>query len=118
MIAHQLVACDEGARRHRAQRACLAAFARHALILALIWVRPHRLTRSLAPPAIAIAAVFTAVHLNAIAVVGSYPAADTSACLYDSGAPYFSTGPDCPHSNAETTARVDNITEWIRTAHV
>ena len=26
-----------------------------------------------------------------------------------------STGPECPHSDAETTARVDNITEWIRT---
>jgi secreted trypsin-like serine protease len=70
-----------------------------------------------------------AVHPSTIAVVGSYPAADTSACLYDSGAPYFSTppgappllvstestGPDCPHADAETTARVDNITEWIKT---
>jgi hypothetical protein len=70
-----------------------------------------------------------AVNPSTIAVVGSSPAADTSACLYDSGAPYFSTspgappllvstestGPDCPHHDAETTARVDNITEWIRT---
>jgi hypothetical protein len=70
-----------------------------------------------------------AVKPSTIAVVGSSPAADTSACLYDSGAPYFSTspgmppllvstestGPDCPHHDAETTARVDNITEWIRT---
>ena len=64
-----------------------------------------------------------------IAMVGTYPAADTSACLYDSGAPYFatpvgaapqlvsteSTGPDCPHTSAETTARVDTITTWIKT---
>ena len=46
-----------------------------------------------------------------------------------SGAPYFttpvgaapqlvsteSTGPDCPHTSAETTARVDTITRWITT---
>jgi secreted trypsin-like serine protease len=70
-----------------------------------------------------------AVNPATITVVGSYPAADTSACLYDSGAPYFttplgaapllvsteSTGPDCPHTSAETTARVDTITNWIKT---
>ena len=64
-----------------------------------------------------------------VRVVASSPAADTSACLYDSGAPYFttpvgappllvsaeSTGPDCPHTSAETTARVDTITTWITT---
>jgi Trypsin len=69
------------------------------------------------------------VNATTISVVGSYPAADTSACLYDSGAPYFttpvgaapqlvsteSTGPDCPHTSAETTARVDTITTWIKT---
>ena len=69
------------------------------------------------------------VNSTTITVVGSYPAADTSACLYDSGAPYFttppgdapvlvateSTGPDCPHTSAETTARVDTITMWIAT---
>ena len=69
------------------------------------------------------------VNPTTITVVGSYPAADTSACLYDSGAPYFttpvgaapllvsteSTGPDCPHTSAETTARVDTITTWITT---
>jgi hypothetical protein len=45
--------------------------------------------------------------------------------VYDSGAPYFtngptpllvsteSTGPDCPHTSAETTARVDNQINWI-----
>ena len=69
------------------------------------------------------------VNATTISVVGSYPPADTSACLYDSGAPYFttpvgaapqlvsteSTGPDCPHTSAETTARVDTITRWITT---
>jgi Trypsin len=70
-----------------------------------------------------------AVNATTITVVGSYPAADTSACLYDSGAPYFttplgaapllvsteSTGPDCPHTSGETTARVDTIAAWIKT---
>ena len=69
------------------------------------------------------------VNPTTITVVGYHPEADTSACLYDSGAPYFttpagaapllvsteSTGPDCPHTSAETTARVDTITKWIRT---
>jgi secreted trypsin-like serine protease len=68
------------------------------------------------------------LHPTTITVVGSYPAADTSACLYDSGAPYFttppgappqlvsteSTGPACPHASAETTARVDTLTTWIK----
>ena len=69
------------------------------------------------------------VKSTMVAVVGYYPAADTSACLYDSGAPYFTTpggavpllvsiessGPDCPHSTPETTARVDTINSWIKT---
>lgn len=60
-------------------------------------------------------------------MVGHAPAANTSACLYDSGAPYFtenpdgtqtlvsvvSDGPPCPHSQEETTARVDHIADWI-----
>src|SRR5664279_4572617 len=65
-----------------------------------------------------------------VTVVGYRPAADTSACLYDSGAPYFTTthhrgasrlvsvetnGPDCPHTDAETTARVDAVATWITT---
>lgn len=68
------------------------------------------------------------VNPSTIMMVGSYPAADTSACLYDSGAPYFrtpasappllvateSTGPNCPHATPETTARVDTITGWIK----
>ena len=71
----------------------------------------------------------SAISATTINVVGYAPAADTSACLYDSGAPYFSTapgaaptlvsiestGPDCPHTNPETTARVDPIAKWIRT---
>lgn len=63
---------------------------------------------------------------STVSVVGSYPAKNTSACLYDSGAPYFtggatpllvsteSNGPNCPHSSPETTARVDNQVSWIR----
>lgn len=61
-------------------------------------------------------------------VNGVAPHADTSACLYDSGAPYFvplgarhgilvsveSNGPDCPHTTPETTSRVDVIAAWIR----
>lgn len=71
----------------------------------------------------------SAISSTTVNVVGYAPAADTSACLYDSGAPYFSTapgaaptlvsiestGPDCPHTNPETTARVDPIAKWIRT---
>jgi secreted trypsin-like serine protease len=55
------------------------------------------------------------------------PQADTSACLYDSGAPYFrqglhgqeflvaveSNGPTCPHAQEETTSRVDVAADWI-----
>lgn len=62
-------------------------------------------------------------------VHGLSPQPDTSACLYDSGAPYFvptsgttgrivsveSDGPDCPHSTPETTSRVDVIADWIHT---
>ena len=60
-----------------------------------------------------------------VSVTGSYPARDTSACVYDSGAPYFTTGstprlvstesngPNCPHTSAETTARVDDQVTWI-----
>jgi len=62
-----------------------------------------------------------------VLVVGYAPAADTSACIYDSGAPYFteradgsvalvsveSDGPPCPHSQEETTSRIDRITDWI-----
>lgn len=64
---------------------------------------------------------------TAVMVVGYAPAPDTSACLWDSGAPYFSEsvngsvalvsvesdGPACPHSDDETTARVDRIADWV-----
>lgn len=67
------------------------------------------------------------VAASTIGVTGFAPARDTSACPFDSGAPYFleppgqaprlvsveSTGPDCPHSGVETTARVDNIRGWV-----
>jgi secreted trypsin-like serine protease len=59
-------------------------------------------------------------------VRGLAPEPTTSACPYDSGAPYFReeagsptlvatevTGPDCPHAENETTARVDTIAKWI-----
>lgn len=59
-------------------------------------------------------------------MTGLTPAADTSACPYDSGAPYFresvrgpellaveSEGPDCPHPGAETTYRADVLALWI-----
>jgi hypothetical protein len=69
------------------------------------------------------------VQSATVLVRGYSPAVDTSACLYDSGAPYFttppglaprlasveSTGPNCPHSLSETTSRVDVVVPWIRT---
>lgn len=65
---------------------------------------------------------------QSVMVIGFAPAPDTSACLYDSGAPYFSEstsgalalvsvesdGPACPHSQEETTSRVDRIADWIQ----
>jgi len=62
-----------------------------------------------------------------VLVHGVAPHPTTSACPYDSGAPYFrelkggravlvSTeveGPDCPHDQNETTARIDTIASWI-----
>ena len=73
------------------------------------------------------------VRVSSVAAVtlgvrGHAPAPDTSACLWDSGAPYFlerpyaapllvsveNTGPDCPHAEEETTARLDTLAAWIR----
>ena len=60
-------------------------------------------------------------------VRGYWPYRDTSACPYDSGAPYWrgtsnpvlvsveKGGPSCPHSSDETTSRVDVIAGWIAT---
>ena len=70
------------------------------------------------------------VRTGTVGVHGYAPQPDTSACPYDSGAPYFleranqapllvsveSTGPDCPHNQEETTSRVDNIIAWINQA--
>jgi secreted trypsin-like serine protease len=67
------------------------------------------------------------VDTDTIGVHGVYPSPYTSACLYDSGAPYFkpvgntagilvsveSSGPDCPHNQLETTGRTDVIFSWI-----
>jgi len=68
------------------------------------------------------------VDSTTVGVVGYRPESTTSACTYDSGAPYFfqpkrgvaqlvsieSTGPTCPHDRVETTSRVDNlISAWI-----
>ena len=69
------------------------------------------------------------VDTTQVGVVGHAPHPDTSACLYDSGAPYFSEripgfpllvsiesgGPDCPHSQAEDTSRADVAARWIAT---
>lgn len=59
-------------------------------------------------------------------VHGVSPLPTTSACPYDSGAPYFrevggiailvgteADGPDCPHDQNETTARIDTIAPWV-----
>lgn len=68
----------------------------------------------------------TSVGSASVLVTGWSPARDTSACLYDSGAPYLrsvsgvlrlvsveSSGPNCPHSLNETTSRVDVVAGWI-----
>ncbi|WAL63833.1 trypsin-like serine protease [Amycolatopsis cynarae] len=67
------------------------------------------------------------IDATTVGVHGLAPSADTSACTYDSGAPYFrpdgpragelvsveSDGPDCPHDQLETTSRVDVVATWI-----
>ncbi|HYH73806.1 MAG TPA: trypsin-like serine protease [Nocardioides sp.] len=69
-----------------------------------------------------------AVRSSTVLMTGYRPSATTSACPYDSGAPYVgissngtatlvsveSTGPACPHRLPETTARVDTAVPWIR----
>jgi secreted trypsin-like serine protease len=69
----------------------------------------------------------TSITDTVVGVVGYAPEPTTSACVYDSGAPYFfepkhgaprlvsveSSGPDCPHDLVETTSRVDNLVHWI-----
>jgi hypothetical protein len=67
------------------------------------------------------------ITAGTVGVVGRAPSAYTSACLYDSGGPYFRedagynavlvsverTGPDCPHNQVESTSRVDVLATWI-----
>ncbi|WP_329053419.1 trypsin-like serine protease [Amycolatopsis sp. NBC_01488] len=57
-----------------------------------------------------------------LGVRGAAPDITTSACTYDSGAPYFTgtelvaveaTGPGCPHAGIETTSRADVLSDWI-----
>ena len=64
---------------------------------------------------------------NIIGVEGFAPQPDTTPCPYDSGGPFFveqrwrapklvsvvSNGPSCPHTDLESSARVDNIKDWI-----
>jgi len=70
----------------------------------------------------------TSVKSTTVGVTGRSPKRNTSACAFDSGAPYFaqtangprlvsveSNGPTCPHSKVETTTRVDPLVAWIRT---
>jgi secreted trypsin-like serine protease len=68
-----------------------------------------------------------AVSDTIVGVVGYQPQPNTSPCLDDSGAPYFveahwraprlvaveSDGPSCPHTQTETTSRVDVLLPWI-----
>jgi secreted trypsin-like serine protease len=66
------------------------------------------------------------IGTTTLGVTGYLPHPDTSACLYDSGAPYFSEsifgmrlvgvesdGPGCPHNQEETIARVDVVASWV-----
>jgi secreted trypsin-like serine protease len=69
-----------------------------------------------------------AVRPTTVLVTGYRPTPTTSACPYDSGAPYVavapngvttlvsveSTGPACPHGLPETTSRVDAVAGWVR----
>ncbi|WP_432988263.1 S1 family peptidase [Dactylosporangium sp. CA-233914] len=68
----------------------------------------------------------SSVAAATVGVKGYRPAPTTSACEYDSGAPYFagngrrpvlvsveSTGPTCPHDREEATTRVDPLAGWI-----
>ena len=58
---------------------------------------------------------------------GRVPSRETSPCLHDSGGPYFterpgdtpvlvavvSSGPGCPHTGGDFSARTDNLSGWI-----
>jgi len=62
------------------------------------------------------------VEPTTVGVRGAAPEITTSACTYDSGAPYFSdgelvaveaTGPGCPHAGVETASRADVLAAWV-----
>jgi secreted trypsin-like serine protease len=62
------------------------------------------------------------VEPTTLGVRGAAPEITTSACTYDSGAPYFTggelvaveaTGPGCPHAGIETTSRADVLAAWV-----
>lgn len=69
----------------------------------------------------------TGVDNHHVYLTGYRPEPTTSACPYDSGAPYFRelpgghfeliatevTGPSCPHGEAETAARIDVLKGWL-----
>ncbi|MEU4251088.1 trypsin-like serine protease [Amycolatopsis sp. NPDC026612] len=64
------------------------------------------------------------VDATTLGVRGESPETTTSACTYDSGAPYFTgtelvaleaTGPNCPHAGIETTSRADVLATWLTT---
>ncbi|MDX3191824.1 trypsin-like serine protease [Streptomyces sp. MN03-5084-2B] len=69
----------------------------------------------------------TAVTTTEIDVRGVAPSPATSACRFDSGAPYLNIssdrppmlvsveghGPACPHASLETTSRVDVLIPWL-----
>jgi hypothetical protein len=69
----------------------------------------------------------TSADASQVYVAGYRPTETTSACPFDSGAPYFAetpygsprlvatevSGPDCPHAGDETTARIDVLHDWI-----
>lgn len=70
----------------------------------------------------------TTVNKTTLGMTGHAPQRDTTPCPFDSGGPFFSerfperpvlvaivnSGPSCPHTLDETTARIDVIVPWIR----
>ena len=71
--------------------------------------------------------IVEAVGETLIETSGREPRPDTSPCAHDSGGPYFreradgtaelvavvSSGPGCPHSGADFSARADNLAAWV-----
>ncbi|MEU8238128.1 trypsin-like serine protease [Actinoplanes missouriensis] len=81
------------------------------------------------PPEVLQTGTFTvdAVGDTLIEASGRSPRADTSPCPHDSGGPYFrqepggrvalvavvSSGPSCPHTGPDFSARVDSLAGWV-----